>query len=113
MGVPFEYNLCSFQNVVGMDPDDTDAQDKFSLTAIRRVLLDVMWARELNTAASNWSRLKRDFNMAVGNLSLDYCTILLVGGPAQVQSHEKKIPPFLFPKKISIQISNFSSGTPA
>ncbi len=28
-----------------------------------------------DTVASNWSWSKRDFNMAVGNLSLDYPTI--------------------------------------
>ena len=45
---------------------------------IRGVLLDVMWAWEPDTVASNWSRSKRDYNMAVDNLSLDYCTILTV-----------------------------------
>ncbi len=43
MGVPFECDLCSFRNVVGRDPDDTDGRDEFTLMAIRRVLLDVMW----------------------------------------------------------------------
>jgi hypothetical protein len=85
MGVLFECNLCSFQNVVGKDPDNTDARDKFTLTAIRRVLLDVMWAREPDTVASNWSRLKRDFDMAVGNLSLNYRTILPVLGNPRVE----------------------------
>jgi hypothetical protein len=81
--VPFECNLCSFRNVVGRDPDDTNVRDKFTLMAIRRVLLDVMWAREPDTVASNWSRSKRDFAMAVNNLSLDYRTILSVlGSPA-------------------------------
>jgi hypothetical protein len=54
MGVPFECDLCSFQNVVGRDPDDTDAQYEFTLTAIRQVLLYVMWAQEPDTVASNW-----------------------------------------------------------
>ena len=40
--------------------------------SIRRVLMDVMWARQPNTVAANWSRSKRDFDMAVDNLSLDY-----------------------------------------
>ncbi len=45
MGVPFKYNLCLFQKEVGRDPDDTSKQDEFTLfTAIRRMLLDVMWA---------------------------------------------------------------------
>jgi hypothetical protein len=80
MGVPFECNLCSFRNVVGRDPDDTDARDEFTLTAIRRVLLDVMWAREPDTVASNWSRSRREFDMAVSNLSLNYHTLLPVLG---------------------------------
>jgi len=79
MGVPFECDLCSFRNVVGRDPD-TNGRDEFTLTAIRRVLLDVMWAREPDTVASNWSRSKRDFDMAINNLSLDYHTILPVLG---------------------------------
>jgi hypothetical protein len=82
MGVPFECNLCSFRNVVGRDPDDTDGRDKFTLTAIRRVLLDVMWARKLDTVTSNWSRSRRDITMAMDNLSLDYRTILpILGNP--------------------------------
>ena len=56
MGVPFECDLCSFRNVVGRDPVVTDGRDEFTLTAIRRVLLDVMWAREPDTVTSNWSR---------------------------------------------------------
>ena len=55
MGVPFECDLCSFRNVVGWDPDESNQKDEFTLTAIRRVLLDVMWAREPDTVASNWS----------------------------------------------------------
>ena len=84
MGVPFECDLCSFRNVVGRDPDDTDARDEFTLTAIRRVLLDVMWAREPDTVASNWSRSRRDFDMAVTNLSLNYHTLLPVLGNPRV-----------------------------
>jgi hypothetical protein len=55
MGVPFECDLCSFRNVVGRDPVVMDGRDEFTLTAIRRVLLDVMWAREPDTVTSNWS----------------------------------------------------------
>jgi hypothetical protein len=53
MGVPFECDLCSFRNVAGRDPDFSNDWDEFTLTAIRRVLLDVMWAREPDTVASN------------------------------------------------------------
>ena len=46
MGVPpFECDLCSFQNVTERDPVLGDCNDHFTLVAIRRVLLDVMWAR--------------------------------------------------------------------
>jgi len=82
MGVPFECDLCSFRNVVGRNPVITDGRDEFTLTAIRRVLLDVMWAREPDTVTSNWSRARRDYSMAVDNLSLDYRTILpILGNP--------------------------------
>jgi len=70
----------SFRNVVGRDLEVSDARDKFTLMAIRRVLLDVMWAREPDTVAANWSRSKRAYDMAVANLSLDYHTILPVLG---------------------------------
>jgi hypothetical protein len=45
--------------------------DHFTLVAIRRVLLDVMWAREPDTVAGNWARAKRgDYITAVNHLSL-------------------------------------------
>jgi len=82
MGVPFECDLCSFRNVTGRDPVKGSDRDDFTLAAIRRVLLDVMWAREPDTVASNWSRSKRDYRMAVDNLSIDYRTILpALGNP--------------------------------
>jgi hypothetical protein len=80
MGVPFKCNLCFFRNVVGRDPGTTNDRDEFTLTAIRHVLLDVMWVREPDTVASNWSRSRRDYHMAVNNLILDYWTILPVLG---------------------------------
>jgi hypothetical protein len=84
MGVSFKCNLCSFRNVVGRDPDATNNREEFTLTAIRRVLLDVMWVREPDTVASNRSRSRRDYNMAVNNLNLDYWTILPVLGNSTV-----------------------------
>ena len=53
MGVPFECNLCSFRDVTGRDPVLGDQNDHFTLVAIHRVLLVVMWARELDTVAGN------------------------------------------------------------
>jgi hypothetical protein len=85
MGMPFECDLCSFWNVVGRDPDSTNKRDEFTLTAIRRVLLDVMWAREPNTVALSWSRTKRDFDMALNHLSLNHHTILPVLGNPMVE----------------------------
>jgi hypothetical protein len=61
MGVPFECDLCSFRNVVGRDPVLGDYNDHFTLVAIRRVLLDVMWARAPDTVAGNWARSRRDY----------------------------------------------------
>ena len=84
MGVPFECDLCSFRNVVGRDPDESNQKDEFTLTAIRRVLLDVMWAREPDTVASNWSRSKRDFDMAIDNLSISPTVLLPVLGNPEI-----------------------------
>jgi hypothetical protein len=53
MGVPFECDLCSFRNVCGRDPVFGNYRDQFTLTSIRRVQLDVMWARESHTVATN------------------------------------------------------------
>jgi hypothetical protein len=85
MGVPFKCNLCSFWNVVGRDPDSANEWDEFTLTAIRRMLLDVMWVQEPNTVTSNWSRSKRDFDMALNHLSFDHRTILPVLGNPMVE----------------------------
>ena len=73
-----------FCNVVSRDPDESNQRDEFMLTAIRRVLLDVIWARELNTVASNWSRSKRDFDMAIEHLSISPSTILPIFGSPEV-----------------------------
>ena len=70
MGVPFECDLCSFRNVMGWDPVLGDHNDHFTLVAICRVLLDVMWAREPDTVAGNWARAKRNYITAVNHLSL-------------------------------------------
>ena len=82
MGVPFECDLCSFQNVVGRDPVLGDYNDHFTLVAIRRVLLDVMWAREPDTVAGNWARSRRNYLTAVSHLSLRTESLLpLLGNP--------------------------------
>jgi hypothetical protein len=70
MGVPFECDLCSFRNVCGRQPLLGNFKDQYTLTCIRRVQLDVMWAREPHTVSSNWARLKADYNQASGSLSV-------------------------------------------
>ena len=70
MGVPFECDLCSFRNVCGRDPLLGNHRDQFTLTSIRRVQLDVMWAREPHTVATNWARAKADYAMAMRQLSI-------------------------------------------
>jgi hypothetical protein len=59
MGVPFECDLCSLRNLCGRQPSFGSKRDQFTLTCIRRVQLDVMWAREHHTVASNWSSVER------------------------------------------------------
>ncbi len=84
MGVPFECNLCSFQNVTGRDPVLGDHNDHFTLVAICRVLLNVMWAREPDTVAGNWARARRDYLTAVNHLSLRTESLLpVLGNPTR------------------------------
>ncbi len=59
-----------------------DHNDHFTLVAIRRVLLDVMWAREPDTVAGNWAQGRRDYLTAVTHLSLrTESLLLLLGNP--------------------------------
>ncbi len=82
MGVPFESDLCSFRNLTGRDPALGSHNDHFTLVAIRRVLLDMMWAREPNTVAGNWARSRRDYLTVVNHLSLRTETLLpMLGNP--------------------------------
>jgi hypothetical protein len=70
MGVPFECNLCSFCNVRGREPEFKNKCNQFTLTTICRAQLDVMWAREPHTVATNWARAKVDYDMTMGHLSV-------------------------------------------
>jgi hypothetical protein len=59
-----------------------DHNDHFTLIAIRRVLLDVMWAREPDTVAGNWGRARQDYLTAISHLSLRTESLLpLLGNP--------------------------------
>jgi hypothetical protein len=70
MGVPFQCDLCSLRNVCRRQPVFQNRKDQFTLTCIRRIQLDIMWARELHTVASNWGRVKADYRDVVNNLSI-------------------------------------------
>jgi hypothetical protein len=70
MGVPFECDLCSFRNVCGRQQAFMNRWDQYTLTCIRRVQLDLMWAREPQTVASNWPKAKADYQMVVNSLSV-------------------------------------------
>ncbi len=76
MGITFECDLYSFRNVLGRDPVFGNLKDLSMLTAIRRVSLDVMWARRPGTVAKNWARARADFNMVSNHLSIEAGTLL-------------------------------------
>ena len=76
MGVPFKWDLCSFRNVCGREPAWGDRWDQFTLTLIRWVQLDVMWAREPHTVSTNWSRAKADYEVTMRYLSIRPETLL-------------------------------------
>lgn len=65
MAVPFECDLCHYRNLRKRDPDLSDHQDVYLLTAIRRANLDACWARAAKTVKDNLSRHVRDYNDAV------------------------------------------------
>ncbi len=88
MGVSFECDLCSFQNVCGRQPALGNRRDQFTLTCIRRVQLDVMWAREPHTVSSNWSRTRADYQMVMDNLSVLPETLLPHLGNAELKDME-------------------------
>jgi hypothetical protein len=97
--------------VVGRDPNNPSDQDEFILTAIRPLLLDVMWAQEQDTVASDWSQSKRDFDMVVCHLSIDHCTILpILGNPVVVEDQVglgvalMTLPALLQPGKIALTV---------
>ena len=85
MGVPFECDLCSFRNVCGRQPEFKNKRDQFTLTAIRRAQLDVMWAREPHTVATNWARAKADYDMTMRHLSVLPESLLPQLGSAEVR----------------------------
>jgi hypothetical protein len=85
MGVPFECDLCSFRNICGRQPSFGSKRDQFTLTCIRSVQLDVMWAREPHTVALNWSMIKADYNVVMGSLSVLLETLLPQLGCTEVK----------------------------
>jgi len=53
--VPFQCDLCSFQNLCDRNPDPGRPQDEFILCCIRRANLDSFWGREsLTVSATLW-----------------------------------------------------------
>jgi hypothetical protein len=70
MGVLFECNLCLFRNVCRREPEFKNKCDQFTLTTIRRAQLDVMWAREPHTVATNWARAKAGYDVTMCHLSV-------------------------------------------
>lgn len=57
---PFECELCGFRSIQGRDPVSTSPQDGLLLGTIRRVRLDVFWAREPSTVRGVLNTLRRD-----------------------------------------------------
>ena len=80
MGAPFECDLCSFRNICGRDPVWEHKKDCFTLTCIRRANLDVFWARESTTVASNLARIRRDY-LAVTELTSMVDVLPELGNP--------------------------------
>ena len=84
MGVPFGCNLCKFYNVCGRQLEFKNKRNQFTLTAICRAQLDVMWARKPHTVATNWA--KADYDMIMRHLSVLLESLLPQLGSAEVQA---------------------------
>ena len=50
--VPFQCDLCSFQNLTRRNPSSSSPQDDFLLCCIRRANLDAVWGRESTTVSA-------------------------------------------------------------
>ena len=61
MKVPCVCDLCHFRNMNKRDPVSGSKRYEDTFVAIRRAQLDVFWARESSTIASNHSCLRRDY----------------------------------------------------
>ena len=72
MKVPFECDLCHFRNMNKPDPVYGCKKDEDTYIVMRRAQLDVFWAREPSTVASNLSRLMRYYIDATTVFSLGY-----------------------------------------
>ena len=77
MGVPFECDLCHFRNMNRRDPVWERDKDMKTFEAIRRIQLDVFWAREKSTVSGNLSRMRRDymdakFQYSIGDALMPY-----------------------------------------
>ena len=70
MRVPFECDLCHYRNINRRDPVWSCPKDMATLVAIRRVNLDVFWARESSTVTGNLSRMRRDITAALSAYTL-------------------------------------------
>ena len=61
MNVLFECNICHFRNTNKRVPLAESKRDDDTFVVIRRVQLDVSWARESSTVLINHSRLRRGY----------------------------------------------------
>lgn len=55
--VPFQCEVCHFQNILEWDPNLTQATNRETLDMVRRANLDAFWSRELSMVASNLREL--------------------------------------------------------
>jgi len=50
---PFVCDECVFEDLEGRSPDWSKVEDECNMIALRRVILDSLWAREQSTVAAN------------------------------------------------------------
>jgi len=68
---PFQCDWCSFRVLTRRNPSISDRKDELLLCLLRRCNLDVFWAREVSTVASNRRNLDQLINLWETQVGLD------------------------------------------
>jgi hypothetical protein len=67
---PFQYDVCHFRNIKGINPRHKPEQDQAVLVDIRRENFDAFWRRASSTVSGNYRDLKKFKSIGIEQLWL-------------------------------------------